>query len=183
MSFQAYLDTIKKQTGMDPADFRAAAVAQGLLAEGVKTGEIVAWLAADYGLGRGHAMAIVATLRPTRAADTTDDPVAAHFTGAKAHWRATFDRLVSSAGEFGPVAIAPTNSYIGLTKGRAKFAIVAVTADRLDVGIKLKGTEPTDRVEAAGSWNSMVTHRVRLTDPAQLDVELLDWLRRAYEAA
>jgi hypothetical protein len=187
MSFQAYLDTVKSTTGMDPADFRAAAEQKGLLADGVKTGEIVAWLAADYGLGRGHAMAIVATFKPTRAADksaqTGADPVDAHFTGAKAHWRAAFDRIVGTAGEFGPVSLGTTNSYISLLKGRAKFAVVAVTGERLDVGIKLKGAEPSDRFEASGSWNSMVTHRVRITDPAQIDDELVDWLRRAYEAA
>jgi len=39
------------------------------------------------------------------------------------------------------------------------------------------------RVEPSGSWNSMVTHRVRVTDPAQVDAELIGWLRAAYDAA
>jgi hypothetical protein len=29
----------------------------------------------------------------------------------------------------------------------------------------------------------MVTHRLRVTDPAQIDDETLDWLKRAYDAA
>jgi Domain of unknown function (DUF5655) len=29
----------------------------------------------------------------------------------------------------------------------------------------------------------MVTHRLRVTDPAQIDDEALDWLKRAYDAA
>jgi hypothetical protein len=29
----------------------------------------------------------------------------------------------------------------------------------------------------------MVTHRVRVTDPAQVDAELIGWLRAAYDAA
>jgi len=29
----------------------------------------------------------------------------------------------------------------------------------------------------------MVTHRVRLTEPDQLDAEMLDWLKQAYTAA
>ena len=82
-----------------------------------------------------------------------------------------------------PIATAATDSYVGLTKNGAKFAIVGVTADRLDVGIKLKDAATTERFEAAGTWNSMVTHRVRITDPAQLDDELFDWLQRAYTAA
>jgi hypothetical protein len=29
----------------------------------------------------------------------------------------------------------------------------------------------------------MVTHRVRITDPKQIDKELLMWLKQAYDAA
>lgn len=63
MSFQAYIDNIKAKTGKTPEDFKALAEKKGLLREGVKTGQIVAWLKEDFGLGRGHAMAIVLTFR------------------------------------------------------------------------------------------------------------------------
>jgi hypothetical protein len=68
-------------------------------------------------------------------------------------------------------------------KGEKKFAIIQVTADRIDIGIKLAGTKPTSRLEIAGAWNSMVTHRVRVTKASQLDAPLLSWLRQAYERA
>jgi hypothetical protein len=48
---------------------------------------------------------------------------------------------------------------------------------------KLKGVKPTGRLEAAGSWNAMVTHRVRIGDPRQIDKAVLAWLRQAYDAA
>jgi Domain of unknown function (DUF5655) len=60
---------------------------------------------------------------------------------------------------------------------------VQVTGARLDIGVKLKGVEPTDRFESAEGWNSMVTHHVRVNNQAQLDDEVLDWLKRAYENA
>jgi hypothetical protein len=63
MSFQAYLDNIKAKTGKTPDDFRAAAAEAGLLAAGTTATQIVAWLASDYGLGRGHAMAIYAVFK------------------------------------------------------------------------------------------------------------------------
>jgi hypothetical protein len=183
MTFQAYLDTIKAKTGLDPADFKKLAEEKGILADDVKTNDLVAWLTTDYPIGRGHAMAIVATLKPTRIQDKTDDPVGAYFSGSKAKWRETYDDLVAQLEEFGPVGIAPTSSYIGLTKGKGKFAIVEATGDRLDIGIKLKGVEPTERFAASGSWNSMVTHRVTITDAAEIDSQLLNWLRDAYEKA
>jgi hypothetical protein len=64
VTFQAYIDNIHAKTGKTPEDFKALAEEKGLLRPGVKAGEIVAWLNQDFGLGRGHAMAIVETLRP-----------------------------------------------------------------------------------------------------------------------
>ncbi|QAY71985.1 DUF4287 domain-containing protein [Agromyces protaetiae] len=58
MSFQAYLDNIEAKTGVTPREFLALAKARGFDAT-TKATPIVAWLAEDYGLGRGHAMALV----------------------------------------------------------------------------------------------------------------------------
>ena len=59
MSFQAYLDAIEDKTGKTPAELIAEADARGLAAPGAKAAQIVDWLKNDYGLGRGHAMALV----------------------------------------------------------------------------------------------------------------------------
>ena len=68
MSFQAYLENIEAKTGKSPADFKKLAAAQGFtvkgkLREGLKVGEVIAWLKKDFALGHGHAMAIVALLK------------------------------------------------------------------------------------------------------------------------
>ncbi len=68
MTFQAYLDNIQAKTGKSPDDFRALAAEKGFLEPGTKAGQIVAWLKADFGLGHGHAMAIVALLKRDREA-------------------------------------------------------------------------------------------------------------------
>lgn len=59
MSFQAYLDNIEKQTGKTPDEFVALAQAKGFTDPKTKANEIVAWLKEEFGLGRGHAMALV----------------------------------------------------------------------------------------------------------------------------
>ena len=68
MTFQAYLDNIETKTGLGPSDFKRLGAERGYLksgklAPGVKAGEIIAWLKADYGLGHGHAMAIFALFK------------------------------------------------------------------------------------------------------------------------
>jgi hypothetical protein len=184
MSFQAYLDTIKEKTGKSPEDFRELARARGLLEPGVKTMQLVDWLKEEFDLGRGHAMAIVNTLGQQKGAGRSPSAkIAEQFKGNKAGQRGLYDALLARAEEFGPVSLAPTNSYISLLKGVKKFAIVQVGADRLDVGIKIPEAMPTERFPLAGSWNSMVTHRVRVETGEDLDAELFDWLARAYAAA
>jgi hypothetical protein len=181
--FQSYLNNIKAKTGKDPEDFLELAKAKGLLAPGTKTGALVAWLKEDFGLGQGHAMAIVATIqRATKPPTSRDELIDRHFSGARGHWRPTYDQLLRDLSGFGPsVTAAPTSAYISLLANDKKFGILQVSRDRLDVGIKLKDLEAGGRLEPASGWNSMVSHRVRVTDPAQVDGQLVGWLRQAYE--
>ena len=58
MSFQAYLDTIEKKTGLTPRELVDKASERGF-GPGTKAGPILAWLKEDFDLGRGHGMALV----------------------------------------------------------------------------------------------------------------------------
>jgi len=181
MTLQAYLDNIKAKTGKTPADFQTLVEKKGL----AKRGELMAWLKADYGLGHGHANLIAGMIEHAEDPDPTPaESIAAIFGGTKARWRDTYDGLVAQVGEFGAgVKASPTSSYISLLHSGKKFGIVQPTSERLDIGIRLKGVEPKGRLEEAGAWNSMVTHSVRISDPGQVDAQVLDWLRQAFERA
>jgi len=63
MSFQAYLDNIEEKTGKTPREFIAEAKEKGLDGPDTKAAAIVEWLKEDYGLGRGHAMALVHVIK------------------------------------------------------------------------------------------------------------------------
>ncbi len=185
MSFQAYLDTIKDKTGMGPEEFKALAAGRGLAGPGLKAGEVVAWLKQDFELGHGHAMAIYAVLKSAgRPQGSADERIKTLFSGARAGWREVVETLLQRVREFGDdVSVASTESYVSLLRGSRKFAVVQPSARHLDIGVKLPGTPPTGRFAAAGAWNAMVTHRVRIADGRELDPEVLDWLRLAYAAA
>ncbi|SEI86772.1 DUF4287 domain-containing protein [Demequina mangrovi] len=58
MSFQAYLDAVETKTGLTPGQLLDIATAKGY-GPGTKAAPILAWLKDDYGLGRGHGMAMV----------------------------------------------------------------------------------------------------------------------------
>ena len=180
-AFQSYLDNIKAKTGLTPADFKRLAKEKGL----TKASEVVAWLKADYDLGYGHAGAIWRVIGHADDVKANDgDRLGKLFAGDKAQWRKGYDALEAKVLKFGAdVEIAPNLTYINLVRGTKKFGIVQVAVERLDIGIKLKGVPPADRFEAAGKWNAMVTHRVRISDPKQIDKDVVAWLKRAYEAA
>jgi Domain of unknown function (DUF4287) len=68
MSFQAYLDTIKTKTSLDPEGLRRVAAEQdwtegGVLKATTKAGAVIAWRKDTYGLGHGHSMAVFALLK------------------------------------------------------------------------------------------------------------------------
>jgi hypothetical protein len=180
MSFQAYLDNIQAKTGKTPDDFRTMAAEKGL----VKTSDIVSWCKAEFGLGHGHAMAIVHLIvHETERNTGPDEKINKIFAGSRVRWRKSYDTLFEKINGFGPdVSIAPTQTYIGILRSGKKFAIIQPSsAEYLDIGIKFKGVDPAGRLEEAGTWNSMVTHRVRINDLAQIDTELMGWLKKAYD--
>ncbi|MFI5240143.1 MAG: DUF4287 domain-containing protein [Candidatus Saccharimonadia bacterium] len=185
MSFQAYIDTIKAKTGKTPEYFLEQARQKGFLEDKAKTSDIINWLKKDYDLGRGHAMALVVSFNSaTKPKQSIEEGTAQHFGGTKTKCRQPLDELVKQVHGFGPeVSVWPGRSYLSLQREGKKFAIIQITANRFDIGIKRKGVSEDNRFEAAGVWNSMVTHRVRITEPAQIDAEVLDWLKQAYLAA
>lgn len=63
MSFQAYLDAVEKKTGLTPRQLIEVAREKGFKDESVQAGVILEWLKSEYGLGRGHGMAIVHVIK------------------------------------------------------------------------------------------------------------------------
>lgn len=62
MSFQAYLDGAEAKTGKTPKELMDLADERGFGSDTPAT-EILVWLAADFGLGRGHGMALAHVIR------------------------------------------------------------------------------------------------------------------------
>ena len=81
------------------------------------------------------------------------------------------------------VETAPKNAYVSLRR-KKQFAILQPsTKDRLDLGLNIKGVPPSGFALAAGSWNAMCTHRIKLEDEKMLNKELFQWVRQAYDQA
>ena len=147
-------------------------------------GQMVAWLKSEHSLSHGYANHIAKRALEAEAPRSAEDPVAHLFEGGKEALRPLYQRLADAAVALGPdVEIAPKKANVSVRR-RKQFALLQPsTRTRLDLGLILPGWEPAGRLEAAGSFNAMFTHRVRLESADQLDAEVLGWLREAYQAA
>jgi hypothetical protein len=63
MSFQAYLDAAEDKTGKTPNELIELARQKGYSDPQTKAGVILEWLKTDFGLGRGHGMALVHVIK------------------------------------------------------------------------------------------------------------------------
>lgn len=175
-----YLEQVKVKTGKTVEDFRQMAAEKGIK----KTAPLVKWLSEEYGLGYHEAGAINYMLfHADHAQANADEKLFYHFTGNKAIWREVCEAIIAQVTGFGSdVEVSPNTTYINLQRRGKKFALLQTSASRLDIGIKRKGVAPTDRFEAAGSWNAMVTHRLRVSSLQDVDDEVIGWLKQAYDA-
>ena len=150
-----------------------------------KHGQITKHLKSEHGVTHGYASMIAHQALQQGAPDTSgDDLVAAQYSGAKADLKPIYDKLEKAVLKFGKdVELAPKQAYVSLRRSKQFGLIQPSTKTRVDVGLCLKGVDATDRLEAAGSFNAMVSHRVRLSEPADVDKELVAWFRLAYESA
>ncbi len=179
---KAMIENLPKTTGKSLDEWRKIVAATGL----TKHGEIVKHLKAEYGIGHGYANQIaLRALAPADGEDRNPDAMLdAQYAGAKSALRPIYEAIAAAAKQLGKdVEISPKKTYVSLRAAK-QFAIVQPsTATRVDVGLCLKGMRATPRLEPAGSFNAMVSHRVRIESVKQVDAELTAWLKAAYEAA
>lgn len=150
-----------------------------------KHGAVVSLLKTKHGMTHGYANLVAHKLLKSDAGSVAEggaDLVAEQYSGAKAGLRPIYDRLAEAMSKLGgDVEFAPKKAYVSVRRSKQFAIIQPSTATRLDLGLNLKGVEPTGRLEAAGSWNTMVTHRVKLAGADEVDAEVIGWMKQAYE--
>lgn len=164
-----------------------------------KHGQQVSFLKKTYGIGHGYANLVAHKAReagpggglvpPSFASGgggeaALDALVDAQYSGAKAELRPWYEAILVAVRGFGDdVEVAIKKTYVSLRRKRQFALLQPSTKTRLDVGLRLDGVEPAGRLEASGSFNSMVSHRVRVESLADVDDELVALLQAAYDGA
>ena len=180
---QTMLNNIPDKTGKTLKQWHTLLKKSGL----EKHGELMKLLKGEHGVTHGFANLIVHEYRHgggSSGGAGSDDLVAAQYAGVKADLKPIYDALIKTVQGFGKdVEVAPKKAYVSLRRNK-QFGLIQPSAKtRVDVGFNLKNAKPTERLEESGSFNKMVSHRVRLTDKKQINAELKKWLKEAYDAA
>jgi len=180
-ALESMIQNLKEMTGKTLEQWVKIAKATKL----EKHKQLVDHLKADYGIGHGYANLIAQTaLQPADGPVEGDELIEAQYAGAKSAVRPIYDALIAAIKKFGgDVEIAPKKAYVSLRRNKQFAIIQPSTATRVDVGINLKGRPTIARLEASGSFNAMVSHRVRVGSVTEVDKEIIDWLKEAYSAA
>jgi predicted transport protein len=150
-----------------------------------KHGEIIKFLKEEHGFTHGFANLVALKSKGTdsASAESHQSLINEQYKG-KESLLPLYNRLIDEVKRFGTdVEVAPKRAYVSLRRKKQFALIQPSTKTRLDVGLICKGTEPTDRLEIAGSFNTMCSHRVRTTETKDIDIELIGWLKRAYDSA
>lgn len=180
-AYQTQILNIEKNTGKKLSDWMAIVNKSGYS----KHKELVDFLKDKHGFTHGNANMVVHYAKQSHAgaAENPDDLVTEQYKG-KEMLKKGYDKLMKEITGFGnDIEIAPKKAYVSLRR-KKQFAIIQPsTKTRLDVGLNLKGVEPTGHAEAAGSWNSMCTHRIKIEDEKMIDKALINLIKKAYEQA
>jgi hypothetical protein len=193
----AQIRNIEARYGRPLPEWFGLIAASGL----TKHTEVVAMLKADYGMAHGAAHRVSLLSRQAAAlasgsgsgsatgsgsgAASPGEVADALYAGKKASLRPLHDELMAQILGLGPdVSLAPKKGYVSLRRPRKQFAMIQPSgAGRIDLGLILPGVPAADRLEPAGSFNALFTHRVRVTSADDLDDALAGWIAAAYTAA
>jgi hypothetical protein len=155
-----------------------------------KHGELRDFAKRDLGLGHGDANMLVHACRKSDGANSAaatgsasaDDVLAAIYAGPKAALRPIHNAFMLAIGKFGAFEIAPKKGYVSLRR-KKQFAMIGPgTQTRVDIGINMKGVKGTKRLVELPT-GGMCQYKVAVTDPKDVDKELIGWVKQAFDAA
>ena len=180
-AFEKQLANIQTKTGKTLKQLYAIIRKSGL----VKHGEILTMLKRDLGLGHGDANTLTKFYLKTEvesAAAAPPDVLSVIYAGSKEPLRPIHDKLMTAINAFGPFEIAPKKGYLSLRRKKQFAMIGPATKTRVEVGINMKGVQPTARLieQPAGG---MCQYKVHVAAASEVDKELIAWIKQAYDSA
>lgn len=174
---QTMINNMPEKTGKSLEEWKVILKEKGF----AKHGEAMKFLKGEHGVTHGFANTIIQLSKENN--DSADDMVTNQYKG-KESLLPIYKKLLKVVEKFGKdVTITPKKTSVSIIRKKQFALIKPATKTRIDLGLKIKDKPTTDRLENSGPFGSMCTHRVKLSEEKEVDKELTDWLKAAYEKA
>ncbi len=98
----------------------------------------------------------------------------------KINLRPIHDAIMDEIQDFGDFEIIPKKGYLSLNRKRQFAMIGPKTTTRVEIGINIKDIEGTERLLEQPK-GSMCKFIVKIQTPEDVDSELIQWLKEAYD--
>lgn len=177
---QTMIENLYKNTGKTLEQWIEIVKSQNF----AKHGEIMKFLKEEHGHSHGFANLIAHKAKGSDAgsAENQNDLITKQYQG-KEHFKPIYDKLISEIQTFGnDIEIAPKKTYVSLRRKKQFALLNPATKTRYEIGINLKGQEPKGKLEAEKP-NAMCSHKINLADIKDIDKEVLEWIKAAYDNA
>jgi hypothetical protein len=182
---ETQLHNIESKTGKSLSQLRALVEQSGLS----RHGEIRQMLISTLGLGYGDANALAQFVlqaggdgaAPAKSV-STDEVIEALYADREPPLRSIHDSLMAVVQQFGPYEIAPKKGYVSLRRKRQFAMIGPASKGRVEVGLNMKGVEATARLVSQPA-GGMCQYKVYLTTVAEVDKDLIGWMKQAYDSS
>jgi predicted transport protein len=177
---QTMIDNLHKDTGKTLQQWIEIVKQQNF----AKHGEIIKFLKEQHHFTHGFANLVAHKANETDAgsAENQADLITKQYQG-KEHFKPIYDKLISEIQTFGnDFEIAPKNSYVSLRRKKQFATLNPATKTRYEIGINLKGHEPKGKLESEKP-NAMCSHKINITDIKDIDKEVIEWIKTAYNNA
>ena len=169
------IDNMPEKTGKSLDEWKAILKEKAFS----KHSEGVKFLKSEYQVTHGFANTIV-TLSKEDENDSLD-LVKTQYQG-KESLMPIYEALITYLKTLGSdVTITPKKGSVSIIRKRQFVLIKPATKTRIDLGFKLKDKPTTERLGGSGPFGTMCTHRVKLSDLAEVNKELKDWIKEAYQ--
>lgn len=176
-ALQTMINNMPEKTGKSLSEWKNLLRTKSFL----KHSEAVNFLKKEHNVTHGFANTIVALSKEEN--ETPADLVKNQYKG-KENLLPIYERLLTVIKEFGKdVTITPKKTSVSIIRKKQFALIKPATKTRIDLGLKFKDKQTTDRLENSGPFGTMCTHRVKLSNVNEIDNELIAWLKESYQNA
>lgn len=103
------------------------------------------------------------------------------YSGERRELRRIHDIILERLERLGDFEVSAKKAYVSLRRQRRFATVGPVRKTHVEVGLDAEALEPGERLRRDGLGGSR--YSVRISDPEEVDDELLEWVRIAFESA